>query len=147
MFLLFSVLLTDIVVFEFTKPGSQNKHLGRVFAWIFAVLFPVFNLSHCFNFILKNYEAWSMCQPLQDDCRSGIPNICCNNQPGKTFSFDKFLISCYCGQCQYILIRKYYEYIVAYWIFVAHICIIQIWRTHLRPSGERHQSNCANIIS
>ncbi|BFZ14909.1 hypothetical protein BsWGS_17948 [Bradybaena similaris] len=80
-FNLFSVLLTDIVVFEFTKPGSQNKHLGRVFAWIFAVFFPVFNLSHCFNFILKNYEAWHMCQPKQDDCRSGIPSICCSNQP------------------------------------------------------------------
>ncbi|XP_059161433.1 phospholipid-transporting ATPase ABCA1-like [Physella acuta] len=83
---LFTVLLSDILVFEFAKPTSQHKEIGETLNYVFTVLFPGFNLSQCFGFILTRYISVKECYAFRMDCNNGISSICCMDHPELCYS-------------------------------------------------------------
>ncbi|XP_055893939.1 phospholipid-transporting ATPase ABCA3-like isoform X2 [Biomphalaria glabrata] len=85
---LLSVLFSDVIVFEFGKPRSDNNHIGKALKFVFTVFFPCFNLSQCFSFILKNFKAEMECEPYQEDCMLGIPSLCCIKHPDLCYSLN-----------------------------------------------------------
>ncbi|KAH9509936.1 ATP-binding cassette sub- A member 3 [Bulinus truncatus] len=85
---LLSVLFSDVIVFEFGKPNSENLQIGKILKLVFTIFFPCFNLSQCFSFILMNYKAETECQPYQEDCKLGIPSLCCIKHPDLCYSLN-----------------------------------------------------------